>query len=59
MTRFERACESPVEMGIMVAFCIVAYLEQSEVQFFTDEAMKDFLKVTGEDITKWLMEEDK
>ena len=59
MTRFEEAKESPMEMAVMVAFCIAAYLEQSEIQFFTDEALKDFMSDISEDIMEWLMEDRK
>lgn len=57
MTRFEKASQDQLEMSIMVAFCIAAYLEQSEICFMTDNALKDFLKTTSEDIYKWLGEE--
>lgn len=59
MSRFEEAKDSPMAMAVMVAFCIAAYLEQSEIQFFTDEALKDFMSDISEDIMEWLMEEGK
>ena len=55
MTRFEEAAQSPMEMSIMVAFCIAGYLEQNEIQFFTKNALKEFLSITAEDIMEWLM----
>ena len=55
MTRYEEAAQSPMDMSIMVAFCIAGYLEQNEIQFFTDNALKEFLSITSEDIMKWLM----
>lgn len=57
MSRFEEAKESPMAMATMVAFCIAAYLEQSEIQFFTDEALKEFMEDTSEDIMEWLVQE--
>ena len=57
VTRFERAIQSPMEMSLTIAFCIAGYLEQSEVQFFTDEALKQWMLATGNDIEKWLNEE--
>ena len=59
MSRFEEAKDSPMAMAVMVAFCIAAYLEQSEIQFFTDEALKDFMSDISEDIMEWLMEDRK
>ena len=57
MTRFERAAQSPMEMSLTIAFCIAGYLEQSQVQFFTNDALKEWMLGTGEDIEKWLNEE--
>lgn len=33
MTRFEEAAQSPMHMSVMVAFCIIGYLEQNNIQF--------------------------
>lgn len=52
MSRFDEAKESPEKMAVMVAFCIAAYLEQSEITFFTDEALKEFMIDTSEDIVE-------
>lgn len=57
MSRFDEARESPMNMAVMVAFCIAAYLEQSEITFFTDKALKDFMSDISEDIAEWLMKE--
>lgn len=58
MSRFEEVKENPMAMAVMVAFCIAAYLEQSEIQFFTNAARKEFMENTSEDIMEWLMQED-
>ena len=58
MTRFKKACESPVAMGVMAASLIAKYLEECEVQHFNDRTLTEFLLTIGEDITRWLMEED-
>ena len=57
MSRFEEAKENPMSMAVMVAFCIAAYLEESEIQFFTDEALKEFMEINSEGIMEWLMQE--
>ena len=57
MTRFEEAAQSPMYMSLMVAFCIAGYLEQTGTCFFTDDALKEFMRETSEDIQKWLNEE--
>ena len=54
MTRFEEAAQSPMHMSLMVAFCIAGYLEQSNIQFFTNEALRGFMESIGSDIEKWL-----
>jgi adenine deaminase len=57
MSRFEEAKKSPMDMAVMVSFCIAAYLEQSEIHVFTDEALKEFMENISEDIMEWLMQE--
>ena len=59
MTRFEEAKQSPMDMAVMVAFCIAGYLEQAGIQFFTDGALKEFMSDISDDIMEWLMEERK
>lgn len=59
MTRFEEAKESPMDMAVMVAFCIAAYLEQSKITSFTDEELREFMEDISEDIMEWLVEGDK
>jgi len=57
MSRFEEAKESPAKMAVMVSFCIAAYLEQSQITFFTNDALKEFMEEISEDIMEWLEEE--
>lgn len=57
MTRFEEACQSEYMMGVMVSFCIAAYLENCGIQKFDDEELKKFMQITAEDIEEWLKQE--
>jgi len=59
MTRFEEASLNEMNMSIMVAFCIAAYLEQLGIHTFSDEELKRFMSETGADIEEWLKEEAK
>lgn len=54
MTRFDEAALNPMNMSIMVAFCIAAYLEQSGIRTFTDDELKKFLTKIVIDIEEWL-----
>lgn len=57
MTRFDEAALSPMNMSIMVAFCIAGYLEQSGIKTFSDDELKEFMSEIGTDIEEWLNEE--
>lgn len=58
MTRFEEAAQSPMHMSIMIAFCIIGYLEQNNIQFFTKDAFREFMSNLSSDIEVWLEEEN-
>ena len=57
MTRFEEACQSEYMMGVMVSFCIATYLEKCGIHKFDDEELKEFMRITAEDIEEWLEQE--
>ena len=57
MTRFEEACQSEYMMGVMVSFCIAAYLDKCGIHKFDDEELKEFMRTTAEDIEEWLEQE--
>lgn len=59
MTRFEEASLNEMNMSIMVAFCIAAYLEQLGIHTFSDEELKRFMSETGTNIEEWLKEKAK
>ena len=55
MTRFDEASLNPMNMSIMVAFCIAGYLEQSGIKTFSDDdELKEFMSEIGTDIEEWL-----
>ena len=54
MTRFDEAALNPMNMSIMVAFCIAAYLEQLGINHFSDDELKKFMSEVGTDIEEWL-----
>ena len=56
MTRFEKACESPSEMAVMVAFCILTYVNADEIRI-PDEEYHKFMETTSEDVQRWLMQD--
>lgn len=57
MTRFEEASLSVMNMSIMVAFCIAAYLEQSGTRTFSDDGLRQFMSEISIDIEEWLKAE--
>lgn len=57
MTRFDEASLNPMNMSIMVAFCIAGYLEQSGIYEFSDDELKKFMSEISTDIEKWLKAE--
>lgn len=59
MTRFEEASLNEMNMSIMAAFCIAAYLEQLGIHTFSDEELKWFMSETSTNIEEWLKEEAK
>jgi len=54
MTRFDMASLNPMNMSIMVAFCIAGYLEQSGIKTFSDDELKEFMSENATDIEEWL-----
>lgn len=54
MTRFDEASLNPMNMSIMVAFCIAGYLEQSGIKVFSDDELKEFMAEVSADIEEWL-----
>lgn len=54
MTRFDEASLNPMNMSIMVAFCIAGYLEQSGIKEFSDDELKEFMSEISTDIEEWL-----
>lgn len=54
MTRFDEASLNPMNMSIMVAFCIAAYLEQSGIKTYSDDELKKFMSEVSTDIEEWL-----
>ena len=58
MTRFEGASLNPMNMSIMVAFCIAAYLEQSGINTFSDDELKEFMSEVSPYIEEWLKEDE-
>ena len=57
MTRFDEASLNPMNMSIMVAFCIAGYLEQSGIKVFSDDELKEFMSEVSTDIEEWLRDE--
>ena len=57
MTRFEEASLSVMNMSIMVAFCIAAYLEKLGIHTFSDDELKQFMYEISTDIEEWLKAE--
>ena len=57
MTRFEEASLSEMNMSIMVAFCIAAYLEQLGIHTLSDNELKQFISEISTDIEEWLKAE--
>ena len=51
MTFFEQAKQSELDMAIIIAFCIAAYVEKE------DEAIQKLMKSTVNDIEDWLKQE--
>ena len=54
MTRFDEASLNPMNMSVMVAFCIAGYLEQSGIHEFSDDELKKFMSEISTDIEEWL-----
>ena len=54
MTRYEEAAQDSMNMSIMVAYCIAAYLEQAGYHEFSDGELKEFVLEISTDIEEWL-----
>ncbi len=54
MTRFDEASLNPMNMSIMVAFCIAGYIEQSGIKTFSDDELKEFMSEISTNIEEWL-----
>ena len=57
MTRFEEAKQSPYDMAVCIAFCIAAYLDESDFHDFSDDnELIQFMTEMSTDIVEWLTE---
>ena len=59
MTRFEEACECPLQMALKVCLCIAAYIEQNSGIEISKKELRNFIEKNYEVIEEWLMEESK
>ena len=64
MTHFEVARKSVMNMSLVTAFCIAAYMDRvgnelGREVFEDDDVFRAFMNKTSDDIAIWLKQEDK